>query len=335
MRPGYTSTYHSDHPILIVGCPRSGTSLFSRIIDHHPRITIPFESHVYKTFYPWQKYYGNLRLEQNRERLVDDILSTEVIKDWSPSPERQRVLAAIKRYDFHGVFEGLMSAWTDVQGKQRWGEKTPAHIFYWREILEGFPHLQVLHIVRDGRDVALSWKRARFGPKHIYPLARQWVKYLETIEELRSALDEDSFLEIRYEELLSKPKHILQDICHFLGEEFTTELLSFYTIPSSYPTDKQNQQNLSQPLLASNAGKWRTEMTARELRVFEAVAGSTLERYGYARQLDRPSLLAQERMQFRYLEHPPRKIYAMLRNRKGQIDGIRKLQIYLRLRLGL
>lgn len=326
---------NSERPIFIFGCPRSGTSLLSRIIDCHPRIAIPYESHFYNTFYPWLKYYGDLQLPRNRYRLIDDILSTEVMKDWSPPPERQQTFESIQQYDFNGVVDALMSAWARAQGKQRWGEKTPAHVFYWHEILQAFPNLQVLHIVRDGRDVALSWKRARFGPKHIYPLAQKWVQYLETVEALKTTLDDRSFLELRYEELLLKLEPVVRKICGFLGEEFTPNLLAFHSLGKAYPTDRQNQQNLSKPPLTNNIQKWRTEMSARELRIFEAVAGSTLERYGYESQLATPRISALEATQYRYLEHPPQKLYAMIKNHKGHIDALRRLQIYLRLRARL
>ncbi|VEP16850.1 Sulfotransferase domain protein [Hyella patelloides LEGE 07179] len=325
----------SERPIFIFGSARSGTSLLSRIIDAHPRIAIPFESHLYNTFYPWLKYYGNLHLAKNRERLVDDILSTEVMRDWHPRPDRQQILEAIDRFDFHGIIDGLMRSWTSNEGKQRWGEKTPWHIFYWREIISGFPNAQVIHIVRDGRDSALSWKKARFGPKHIYTLAKKWVRYLEIVDELQNTLDEHSFLEVHYEYLLSEPESIVQKICNFLREDFSPEMLAFNTNSAPYLTDKQNQQNLTKPILVNNTGKWRTEMTERELRIFEAVAGATLEKYGYQRQLAQPQISPLEVMQFQFLEHPPRKIIAMLQNRKGHLDAIRRLNIYLRLRLGL
>ena len=324
-----SNTSTLNRPIFIFGCPRSGTSLLSRIIGCHPRIAVPFESHLYNTFYPWLKYYGDLKLKQNQERLIDDILSTEVMRDWTPCLNRQTILEAIKRFDFHGIVDSIMCSWAKTQGKTRWGEKTPAHAFYWQAILSGFPDLQVLHIVRDGRDVALSWKRARFGPKHIYPLARGWVKYLETVEKLRTVLTEDSFLEVRYEKLLSEPKPVVRNICTFLGEEFTPKMLDFYKVSAPYPTDWQNQKNLSKPPLTSNKGKWHNEMTSNELRIFEALAGSALERYGYQKQLELSRISRLEIMRFKYLEHPPLKILAMLKNRKGHIDGMRKLRIYL------
>ena len=322
-------------PIFIFGSTRSGTSLLSRIIGAHPEIAIPYESHLYNTFYPWLKYYGDLNSAKNRERLVDDILSTDVMNDWYPRPDRKLALEAIDRFDFHGVVNGLMLAWTQGERKQRWGEKTPGHIFYWREILSGFPDAQVIHIVRDGRDVALSLKQARFGPKHIYHLAKRWVNYLEMVDELKATLDENSFFEVHYEDLLSETEQVVQNICRFLGEDFAPEMLEFHTNSAPYMTDRKNQKNLAKPILTKNAGKWRTEMTPRELRIFEAVAGEMLDRYGYKMELTQPKISALEILNFKYLEHPPQKIMAMLKNRKGHIDGLLRLKIYLRLKLGI
>ena len=325
----------SSRPIFIFGSTRSGTSLLSRIVGAHPNIAVPYESHLYNTFYPWLKYYGDLNFAKNREHLVDDILSTDVMNDWHPRPDRKLALKAIDRFDFHGVVNGIMLAWTQGEGKKRWGEKTPDHLFYWREILSGFPNAQVIHLVRDGRDVALSLKQARFGPKHIYHLAKRWVNYLEIVEELKATLDEQSLFEVRYEDLLSDTERVVQNLCHFLGEEFAPEMLAFYTNSSPYLTDRQNQQNLAKPILAKNAGKWRTEMTPRELRIFEAVAGEMLERYGYKMQLTKPKVSALEILNCKYFEHPPRKLIAMLKNHKGHIDALQRMKIYSRLKFGV
>ena len=323
-----------DRPIFIFGNPRSGTSLMSKLLNSHPRIAIPFESHIYNTFYRWLRYYGDLKNSSNRERLVDDIFSTDPIADWYPYPDRKETLKAIKKHDFHGVFEAIMLAWTQRQGKQRWGEKTPTHIFYSEEILSGFPDLQVIHIVRDGRDCALSWRKSRVGPKNIYSAAQGWIKHLEAIEALKAKLDPSSFLEVRYEKLLSNTPEILQNICSFLKEDYSPEMLKFYKDGGSYRTDKQNLKNLKQPIISSNSEKWRTEMTENELRIFEAIAGHKLEDYGYSRELKSSKISVFDKLKFRYIEHPPLKFLSMVKNRKGQIQKLQELKIYWNLRLG-
>lgn len=325
------STQTNTEPIFIFGSARSGTSLLSRIIDSHPNISVPFESHLYDTFIPWLKYYGDLGLANNREQLVDDILSTECMRDWSPRPSRERILAEIHTFDFGGVVDGLLRSWSLDQGKQRWGEKTPWHAYFWREIINDFPRCKIIHIVRDGRDSSLSWKNARFGPKHYYFLAKKWVQFLQAIDELKAEIGQDSIFEIRYEDLLLNPEEKSREICSFIGEEFSSDMLNFYANSNPYPTDKANLKNLTKPIISSNSNKWKAQMSARDLRVFEAVAGEYLEQYGYERVVDSPTISSAERFLIKYLEHPPRKIVSMIKNRKGHIDGLRRLAILGRL----
>jgi hypothetical protein len=323
-------------PVFIVGSPRSGTSLLSRIINSHPRIAIPYESQLYNTFYPWLKYYGDLQQEKIRYRLVRDILQTASLKFWTPVPEIDETLHAIVRYNFHGVVDALISTWAKGHGKERWGEKSPRHIFYWKEILEGFPNAKFIHIVRDGRDASLSWKNSRMGPKHFYSLAKRWVDYLEHVDELRCNIPANQFFELRYEDLLSDSEKNVRNICVFLEEEeYPDDMLAFYKDKIDYPTDRQNRINLMKPLLKENSEKWKRLLSENDQRIIEAVAGSKLKSYGYPLIFNRPVLTSLEKIIYKYIEHPPRRFWSMLMNHQGHKESLGLLLIYLRLRLGL
>jgi hypothetical protein len=108
----------------------------------------------------------------------------------------------LEKHDFHGIVDGLLRGWGALIGEGRWGEKTPQHTLCWRTILSGFPNAQVIHLVRDGRDVMLSYRSAFFGPKHVYPLALRRRQYLAAAEEVRAALGEGRFVRVRYEDLV-------------------------------------------------------------------------------------------------------------------------------------
>ena len=321
-------------PFFIFGCPRSGTSLLTRMLDRHPRIAIPYESHLYNRVYPIVRRV-HLDRPGVRTRLVAEILRSDYIREWDPPPSLSDTLAAITRDDFHGIVDGLMSAWTRRQGKARWGEKTPQHTLWWRTILEGFPDVQVIHLIRDGRDVALSYRAAHFGPKHVYHLASRWIQYLSAAEEAQAALGESRFLPVRYEDLLERPEEELRRVCAFLGESFDPEMLAFHRTAAAYPTDQRNEANLRKPILADNVQKWRTGMTAREVRLFEAIAGPELERYGYVRTLRDARISTWEALSCRYLEHPPRRAIAILNNHQGHRLALQDLRFRLRVRFGL
>lgn len=323
--------HHQNSPFFIFGCPRSGTSLLSTMLGTHPNLAIPYESHLYNGIYPAMKQYVNLRSPRTRALLVAEILRTEHIQRWTPAPSLTKTLETITRHDFHGIVEGLLRAWASSQGKSRWGEKTPQHTLCWRTILPEFARVQVIHLIRDGRDVALSYKKAFFGPKHVYPLACRWQRYLAAAEGARAFLGEKAFLQVRYEDLLATPEQELRRICAFLGEDFSPLMLTFYQERKTLRCDQRNAENLRCPVMSDNAGKWRTNMTERELRIFEALAGASLDQYGYDRALDQPSISAWESLSCRYLEHPPRRLSAMLKNRQARRLALQKLRLHFSL----
>lgn len=320
------------NPFFIFGCPRSGTSLLSSMLGAHPNLAIPYESHLYDSIYPIVQRYSDLSRPSARARVVSEILRTEHIRNWTPPPLLANTLGTIDRYDFHGIVDGLMRAWARSQGKSRWGEKTPQHTFCWRTISAGFPGLQVIHLIRDGRDVALSYRNAFFGPKHVYPLACRWQRYLLAAEEARANLGDQAFLQVRYEDLVQSPELELRRICTFLGEDFAPSMLAFQD-RHPFHADQRNARNLCLPVMSQNAGKWRTQMTPREVRIFEALAGASLERYAYAKALSQPHISAWEALSCRYIEHPPLRVSALLKNREGYRLALQ--QVRLRIRLGV
>lgn len=325
-----------ESPIFFVGTPRSGTSLISRMFGSHPDIAVPFESFLYKGFLPWLRYYGDLNQRRNRERLLRDMLSVR-LRAWIPRVDEQAAWQQIEsngRFDFSGVIAGIMESWCSAQGKRRWGEKTPQHIFFADEILAGFPHAQFIHIVRDGRDVAVSWRNVKFGPEHAYPSAVRWSEVLEAGRLLKERLEPEQYLEVRYEDLIQDTESTIRLVCDYLGERYSPDMLRFYRTNKRYPTDSINNANLAKPIMAGNTGKWQRGLSLREIRIFEAVAGDKLDQYGYQRAFKNPQLSNMERAFCKYIEHPLRKIVPMIKNRDSQREALVRSLIYLRLRAG-
>ena len=323
-------TNTSNFPFFIFSCGRSGSSLLSRILNSHNKIAVPYESHLFNTFYPWLKYYGDLEDKRNLIRIVNDILSTDVLNDFSPRLNSKEVIDSIEKSDFGGIVESVLSCWAKSQNKQRWGEKTPKHLYFWRQILKYFPNAKFIHMVRDGRDVALSWIRARFGPKTIFAAAEAWIKYLDKIAEIK-VFDDSILYEVRYEDLLEDPEEILRKLCEFLEEDYSPKMLEFYKDKTPYKTDKTNLINLAMPLLKDNKAKWKIEMTHNDLRIFEFFAKNHLQKYGYELGLKQPFLGKTEILFRQFIEHPPRKLLSMTANRKGHRDAYIRFKIFLRL----
>lgn len=326
-----------ESPIFFVGTPRSGTSLISRMFGSHPEIAVPFESFLYADFVPWLRHYGDLHERKKRNRLLRDMLQTVRLRAWIPRVDEHAARERIEsngRFDFPGVIAGIMESWCSAQGKRRWGEKTPQHILFAERILEGFPHAQFIHIVRDGRDVAVSWRHVKFGPEHVYASALRWSEVLEAGRKLKEMLGPSQYLELQYEDLLQDTESTIRRVCDYLGERYSPDMLRFYRTNKRYPTDARNNANLAKPVMTNNTGKWRRSLSPREIRIFEAVAGDKLESYGYERACKNPHLSRMERAFCKYIEHPSRKIVPIIKNRESQLEALVRSMMYLRLRAG-
>ena len=316
---------------LILGPQRSGTSLTARILNQHPKIAVPPESLFFNTMIPLRRYYGDLSLTRNVHRLIDDVLRMPKVLHWSPTPTRAQVLKHLVHPSLGGVFIALMEAWAEAERKPRWGEKSPHHVLFWSDIRSALPGVSVLLVIRDGRDVALSLRAARFGPKSVARAAHRWVRWMKGIEVVQKDLPAHRIHIMRYEDLTTEPETTLRKVCHFLGENFHRDLMSFHESRTTYSSYSLEHVNLQRPLMQENLGKWWFEMQPRELAVYQDIAGQTLERWGYKTDRERAKANGLERIFERWLVEPIRKPVALARNRVGHREEFDLLMLRLRL----
>jgi hypothetical protein len=269
-----------ESPIFIVGCPRSGTTLLRDLLRSHPRLTFPLESHFIPSLY---RNHGDPKTEFEARRLGEKILSLHWIKAWSlsllPSDfEKART--------FREMVEILFQAWASKENKPRWGDKTPHYVMHLPLLHELFPSARILHIYRDGRDVALSWLKTPFEPRNMYTAALMWRKYVAEGRSAGRALPADCYLEVRYEELISSPRQVMEQVCTFVQEPFTPAVLQPSRLQRTFlrrrifsrqPLRMRNRKEI----VRANRDKWKAEMSPFHRRVFESTAGDMLETLGY------------------------------------------------------
>jgi Sulfotransferase family len=184
-------------------------------------------------------------------------------------------------------------------GKSRWGDKTPRYALHLGRIAELLPESRFIHLIRDGRDVALSWREMWFSPgREISTLAASWRDWVAAGREAGASLPH--YLEIFFEELVRNPEAVLRRICGFIGIEFDSAMLAYYqrsaqrlaehkegrrvdgTLVVSRERRLWQQRSTTLPLNAHKIGTWRTGMSALEKREFEKVAGRLLQALGYS-----------------------------------------------------
>jgi len=293
-------------PLFIVGCPRSGTTLLQVLLDSHPNICIPPESHIFNRFGNILKYYGELEEHQSLKRLVKDLLSDERIKVWGLPITPDEFCRMIRSKNIHGVVELLFKLFAQREGKARWGDKTPQHMMWLDLIRCIFQEAQFVHVVRDGRDVAESMTRAFIGPMSIYGIALIWKEYVETFQEFMKIDPAQKAIEIHYEELVRCPEEELKRLLAFLGEEPIAEFgrdVPKTARRDNYIISDRHHASLEGRIKVEKIGVFKKTFSLRELQVFEAVAGDALKRYGYRRFGSGEKISFQEKIGFWRQDH--------------------------------
>jgi hypothetical protein len=269
----------SDAPIFIVGCPRSGTGLVRDLLRSHPRLSFPPESHFIPPFY---RAWGDPGSDPEAGALGRSILGLRRVRAWQVELEPEAFAGC---RSFAAVVDVIYSAFASREGKARWGDKTPHHVTEIPTLLRLFPRARVVHVYRDGRDVALSYLRAPFGPNNVYVAAVTWKRYVRA----GRAAGRDaaaSYVEVRYEDLLRDPRGTISTLCEFLGEPFVEDVLRpdlgarrLWVLRRD--PDAHRTLAASDAIVRTNHGRWRETMDRRDRALFEWVAGDQLAELGY------------------------------------------------------
>ncbi len=271
-----------DPPIFIVGAPRSGTTLLRDLLRSHPRLTFPRESHFIPRFY---RAYGDPRNEREACRLAEAILSLHWVKKWELSVTADSFADCRTLRD---VLTKLYGSWASKENKPRWGDKTPQYVTKLPTISHLFPDgkiIHIIHIIRDGRDVAMSWTRRTLGSANLYDAAMVWKRAVTLGREAGAKLPEDNYLEVHYESLLAEPETTMEIVCGFLDEPFTHDVLSPNRISrkpvamlsgGSPPGPVSNTE-----IVSTNSEKWKSLMSRSDRILFESIAGEQLDTLGY------------------------------------------------------
>jgi hypothetical protein len=275
----------------VVGAGRSGTTLLRLMLDSHPQLAIPPETH----FIP---------------RLAESLGGAPV-----DGPAFAAALAGERRFGDFGLAEaeiadrvggsavpladalrGFYGAYAQRHGKPRWGDKTPGYVDSLRLIRELLPEARFVHVIRDGRDVALA-ASARNG-KSPGRCARVWRDAVCEARDQAAGLE--GYLEVRYEDLVRDTEATLRQVCEPIELEWDPAMLRYHEragerlrelgdLPGRKIGGREATAELrrsfyelnSSPPLESEIGRWRTGLERDDLVEIEAKAGELLAELGY------------------------------------------------------
>jgi hypothetical protein len=277
----------------IVGVARSGTTLLRLMLDAHPELAIPPETH----FIP--KVIKACEEGGDPHDRVFELLTTH--RRWPDyrldAAELRTRLDRIEPLSAGDALRAFYGLYAEGQGKPRWGDKSPSYVRRMRRVESALPEAHFIHLVRDGRDVALSQVEVDFGPDQIADAARDWVEGIGKAH--RQARRLPHYLELRYEDLVADPEPLVRRVCEFVELPWDPAMLEYHrgadermaevtrdfergggpAIPAAVRAGRHTR--VAEPPQRARAGRWRTDMSAADRETFERIAGDLLSELGY------------------------------------------------------
>jgi hypothetical protein len=283
---------------IIVGSPRSGTTLLRVMLDAHSQLAIPPETGFLAL---GDTFTG--KGDKLRDSFFDAIVSYgEPLPSWPdfeiPVEDFRAVLDQITPFNVTDGYRAFYQLYATRRGKARWGDKTPIYCLHLNKIRRVLPEARFVHIIRDGRDAALSLRRMWFSPGwEIETQASYWRECV--LAARRAGMSHDDYLEVRYEELIQNTEETLKSVCAHVDLNFEREMLNYYqraperlkehkgrSLPdgTTFLTQEdrlRQQQRTTEPPDPTCVFSWKRMMNAEERRRFQLVAGDMLEELGY------------------------------------------------------
>lgn len=271
------------HPFpFFVGTNGSGTTLHRAIFDSHPDLAILGESHFIVSLARHRRRYER---PGGFIQLAADLRQHPRFDSWNlPIDRFEERLGDLAEDDYASAIRLLYRLYAEERGKKRYGDKTQAYIHHLPFLSELFPEARFVHVVRDGRDVALAHAEGA----RIEQVAFSWRRRVREGHKAGQALGPERYIESRFEELVGSPEAAVRKLCEFLDLEFHPDMLRYYERASEIVATTAKPSRHRDIFLPPTKGlrDWRRELTSDQVLRFEAIAGGVLDDLGYGRAFD-------------------------------------------------
>jgi hypothetical protein len=274
----------SKAPVFVLGSPRSGTTLlYDMLLSAGGFAAYLAESNVFNLLAP---RFGDLGVRAHREKLMRAWLDSKLFRasGLEAEPIRERILQECRNGgDFLRIVMGEICA---AQGMARWAENSPEGMLYLPLIKRLIPDALVIHMIRDGRDVATSLARLRYvrafpwEDRHgLIGCGLYWEWMVEQGRRFGQSAPAD-YMEVHFENLLAHPQETLNEIGRFIDHPLDYEVIQRV----AYGSVTRPNTSFRQEATAENfnpVGRWRKSFSPEQLLRFERLLGKTLVSLGY------------------------------------------------------
>ena len=276
-------------PIFVVGAPRSGTTLFQRILDAHPQIGVADEIIYFDIIVRVRDEVPDLNSRQAVDGLFERLPKMDHFHNWNGLDEvlavvREELLAAAEP-SYPLFFLKFMQTYARLRGKERFGDKTPWNVRHLDEIVAMFPDARIVHLVRDPRANVASRIELPRTSKDVLTAAIKWRIDVEAAQRfaISGKASAGNYLEVRYEDLVRDPEPWVRKVCAVVGEKFDPSMLAFHRSRDVMFKDQPYKEGVFKPVNTASIDAYKQRLTPAQIRLIEMVAGPSMKRLGYPR----------------------------------------------------
>jgi len=260
----------------IIGSGRNGSTLLATILNAHKQIVIPPEQFVlpyaiirrYVLF-----FWPNRRWVENVKSLISD---TEKTIKWDIDIEDIN----FKGKDIPFLFNNIFNTYKDKFKPECkiWGDKSPLNTNFIKYIYPEFPDAKYIFLMRDPRDVALSYRKYLGFDSFRYGI---W-KWHDSVKSYYYLLERTNVLLVKYENLVESPTNELSRITDFLNLNKDDSISKSKVSANQMGVEEDSHhQNLRKPISSRSVGNWKNELSEIDLSYFTINIKTEMKRFGY------------------------------------------------------
>ncbi|NIK91373.1 sulfotransferase [Mangrovimonas sp. CR14] len=255
----------------LISSERSGSNLITKLLDNHSNYCGPTPPHLLKTFSDVMDGYGNLNEEDNWVRFIDDFHEFFYCKIgvWALNVSKEELLNVSPR-NLEEVFRHLYQEEAKIHNKTRVFVKEVKTYGFFNFIKEKFPESKFIWLVRDPRDMALSWTKSPVHRGDIVRAAEIWRNdQKETIKFYEG--NGSRILLVKYEDLITNQQYELRRICEFLAVDFEATMVEYHKnkISKENAVQTDNWKNLQKKIIKNNSRKYLQSLSEEQIRFIE------------------------------------------------------------------
>jgi hypothetical protein len=280
----------SDCPVFVMGCHRSGTNLlYDMLLSSGGFAIYRGLLPVFETLIP---RFGALDQHHNRERLLHTWLRSKGFRCTGLDADALSSRILEECHSGADFIRVVMDAVAQEQGARRWAVYDPDNVLHVERLKAGIPNALFLHIIRDGRDIALSLKRmGGFSPlpwdraetPSLVATALYWEWMVRNGRRGGGKFPAD-YKETRYEDLMVNPRETLGKLGTFLQHDLNyDQILKSGLGRLSESNSSFRDENSTEKM--NPLGRWKHRLSPVSVAAIEAAVGDCLEECGYSLSL--------------------------------------------------